>query len=192
MPEETGKPILASCYITDVTKYLINEEQLYEKTHKDELSGLFNRYTLQYHFSIYGTRSPIIGMYFDIDDFKIYNDKYGHDIGDSVIRKLSENLRLINDDNFISYRLGGDEFFVLIFKADLAKIDYYIQEINQCIESIKLPRVQENLSVSMGCVYTTGDITLKGELFIKEADRLMYVSKKNGKARNTRGEFTVF
>ena len=189
---DQGKPILASCYITDVTKYLIYEEQLYEKTHKDELSGLFNRYTLHYHFELHGNKTPIVGMYFDIDDFKVYNDTYGHDVGDMVITRLSENLKSIQNDDFISYRIGGDEFFALIFNSNLSKIEDYVNEVSESIKSIRIPRIKEKLSISIGVVYTTGDITHKSELFIKEADRLMYVSKRNGKDRHTKGEFIVF
>lgn len=189
---EDGKPILASCYITDVTKYLVSEEDLYEKTHKDELSGLFNRYTLHYHFELHGSNVPVVGVFFDIDDFKKYNDLYGHDVGDNVIVKISENLKMISTEEFVPYRLGGDEFFILIFNADIGKIPDYLKQVNNCVSQITMPKIPEKLTISVGCVYTSSDITYKSEPFIKEADRLMYVSKKNGKSRTTTGEFIVF
>lgn len=190
--DENGKPTLASCYITDVTKYLVHEEALYEKTHKDELTKLFNRYALSYHFEIRGNNTPVLGFYFDIDNFKKYNDIYGHDIGDQVLEKLSDNLLKLSNDKFKVYRLGGDEFFVLVFNTDKSQIQKYSNSINDCIKKIEISKIDEILSLSIGCVYTSGDIRYKSELFIKEADRLMYVSKKNGKNTITVGEFLVF
>lgn len=190
--DDNGKPTLASCYITDVTKYLVHEEALYEKTHKDELTKLYNRYALSYHFEIRGDNIPVLGFYFDIDNFKKYNDTYGHDIGDQVLVKLSENLLKLTNEKFNVYRLGGDEFFVLVFNTNQAQIQKYTDLINDCIANIEIPTIDEVLSLSIGCVYTHGDIRYKSELFIKEADRLMYVSKRKGKSTITVGEFVVF
>lgn len=192
LSSDNKKPILASCYITDVTKYLINEEMLYEKTHKDALTKLFNRYALNYHFEIRGDNVPIIGFYFDIDNFKKHNDVYGHDTGDEVLVRLSKNLNNLANENFKVYRVGGDEFFILAFEASKSNIEEYCTAINKCIMNLGLPDFEEKLSLSIGCLYTTGDIRSKSELFIKEADRLMYVSKNNGKNTVTVGEFVVF
>ena len=129
--DSANNPLLAACFVTDVTKYLIHEEALYEKTHKDQLTGLFNRYTLNYHFELHSHEQPLIGIYFDIDDFKIYNDTYGHSTGDEVLKLVADNLLSITNDSVTSYRLGGDEFFCLIKNGNINlahEIIHYIQE----------------------------------------------------------------
>lgn len=190
--DENEKPILASCYITDVTKYLIHEENLYEKTHTDELTGLFNRYTLYYHFELHGDKLPITSYYFDIDYFKEYNDTYGHDVGDKVLYQFAQNLKALMQKDFYCYRLGGDEFYCLLLNSTPKKAKEYISLLNNAIKSVHIPNVKEKLSISIGVVTTKGSIKIKYDAFMKEADRLMYTSKKNGKDRYTKGDFVIF
>ena len=192
LPNESGSMKLGSCYITDVTKYLVHEEALYEKTHKDELTRLFNRFALYYHFELYGHNAPITSFYFDIDDFKKYNDTVGHDAGDKLLVQLSEKLMEIHDNTFFSYRLGGDEFYALCFGTNITKAKKYVEKIQNAIKDISIAGGKEKLTLSIGVVHTIDDITHKRELFMKEADRLMYISKKNGKNRATYGEFIVY
>ena len=170
----------------------MNEEELYEKTHKDELTGLFNRYTLYYHFELHGSRAPMAGFYFDIDDFKMYNDTYGHDVGDEVLVQFSKQLLASTEENFNAYRLGGDEFFCLVLDSNVDKVKEYVERIRKSIQSIAIPKVNDKLTLSIGVVLTNDEITHKREAFVKEADRLMYVSKKNGKNTVTYGNFVVF
>jgi len=190
--DEQGKTILASCYITDVTKYLVNEELLYEKTHKDELTQLFNRYALYYHFELHGSRVPLVSFYFDIDNFKHFNDEYGHDIGDEVLTLFSDRLKRLFNDNFICYRLGGDEFYCLLFQSNLTEAKEYVNKIQDSIRQCKLQDIEDKLSVSIGVAYSEDPINTKYVAFMEKADKLMYESKKAGKNQATYGEFVVF
>lgn len=192
LKHEDGSTKLASCYITDVSKYLIHEEALYEKTHKDELTMLFNRYALYYHFELHGGRTPITSFYFDIDNFKKYNDKYGHDIGDEVLIRFSRQLKEMSSDDFNCYRLGGDEFYCLLFDNDPEKGKQIVTQLSESIRNIKVPGVSEQLSISIGVLHTNEMISHKREAFMKEGDRLMYTSKRNGKNQATYGEFLVY
>ena len=192
LEDELGNISVASCYITDVSKYLVHEESLYEKTHKDELTHLFNRYALYYHFELHGSRTPITSFFFDIDDFKVFNDSYGHDVGDEVLVRLSNKLTDLTDTHFSAYRLGGDEFYCLLFDKTLDEAKEYVSKLQESMKSIRIKGVKESLTLSIGVVHTTDDITHKREVFMKEADRLMYISKKNGKNTVTYGDFIVY
>jgi len=189
---DEGKTILASCYITDVTRYLIHEEELYEKTHKDELTGLFNRYALYYHFTLHGHRTPITSYYFDIDDFKHYNDTYGHKIGDKVLTCFSDKLKDIFSDKFICYRLGGDEFYCLLYESNKDEAKKILTYIQKSMEISSGELESETLSVSIGVVTSKGDVSQKHVPFMEQGDKLMYESKNKGKNTATCGEFKIF
>lgn len=190
--EKDGKTILASCYVTDVSKYLVNEEELYEKTHKDELTRLFNRYTLYYHFELHSHRTPLTGVFFDIDNFKLYNDTYGHDVGDVVLSTFADRLRARFTEDFTCYRLSGDEFYCLAYSMKQEDVLAVVEEIRQDMKTLDLKGVKEHLSISVGVSHTKDNVIHKHEVFIKHADKLMYQSKKEGKDKVTVGEFHLF
>ncbi len=190
--DEQGKTILSSCYITDVTRYLIHEEELYEKTHKDELTRLFNRYALYYHFGLHGHRVPITSFYFDIDDFKMFNDKFGHDIGDKVLQDFSKTLKSLFNDDFICYRLGGDEFYCLLYRSDEKKVQDTYSKIKQSLKMSSIIDSEIELTASVGIATAYDNISEKHVEFMNYCDKLMYESKARGKNIATFGEFKVF
>ena len=192
LSNEDGTFKLASCYITDVSKYLVHEEALYEKTHKDELTKLFNRYALYYHFELHGSRTPITSFYFDIDDFKQYNDTYGHDIGDEVLVQFASKLRALSSDVFNCYRLGGDEFYCLLYDTNPNEAEKIVDHLQDSMKTVIIPDVKEQLSISVGVLHSHDDVTYKRDVFMKEGDRLMYASKQNGKQQATYGAFLVY
>jgi diguanylate cyclase (GGDEF)-like protein len=190
--DESGKTVLASCYITDVSRYLIDEELIYEKTHKDELTHLFNRYALYYHFELRGSKTPLVSFYFDIDDFKLYNDTYGHKYGDTVLKMFSSKLLELSSDTFTCYRLGGDEFYCLLIDANEGDHIKYTELIRESISNSTVEEIGHKLSVSIGVVCTKDDITNKYEAFMKQADKMMYESKDKGKNSVSYSDFEVF
>lgn len=190
--QKNGKTLVASCYVTDVTKYLIHEEKLYEKTHKDELTHLFNRYALYYHFELWGNRTPITSFYFDIDDFKMYNDTYGHEVGDEILKIFAQELLSIKSEHFTAYRLGGDEFYALLVETEPNELEDIVHQLQTMMKSCKVEGVDHPLSLSIGVVTTHDDITEKYVAFMKAGDTAMYESKYAGKNRATYQTFKVF
>jgi len=174
-PVQKNKNIY-SLFITDVTEYLVDEEKIFEKSHKDSLTGLFNKYTLDYHLNIKHHLDNMHLLYMDLDDFKTINDTYGHDVGNSYLEKFSNILRLFQTYNNSFYRLGGDEFVGLVFeeKEEVLKI---ANRIITKTNNIHLKGIDIKLGVSIGI----HEAKSKNEDIVKIADQLMYRAKQSGK-----------
>ncbi len=155
----------------------------------DLLTGLLNRNSFQkqveHHINAFDQTSALLIM--DIDDFKMINDNFGHDVGDSAIKILSSALKTSFRGSDIMGRLGGDEFMVLL--ADIKndnnlihqKIGTFNLNLNKFItESKEVP----NFSASIGVTYVNYKDDF--EKIYKEADIALYRAKKGGK------NFTVF
>lgn len=158
---------------------LTKEKLLYEAEH-DKLTGLFNRTGYD---SIY-RRSKLEKCYYiliDVDYFKNVNDKYGHEIGDKVLMKIADLLkRVFSLDNEYVFRLGGDEFSVLVINNENVTINdmknkcQQVADLNEK-ERKKLPLVTLSFGIAKGDEMDTTD-----SLF-KKADLALYKIKNNGR-----------
>jgi len=148
---------------------------------EDSLTGLYNRR----YFDIvlkeevlkaYRTNSNISLILIDIDSFKLYNDKFGHDIGDEILSLLGAFLRAnIRKGIDKAFRIGGDEFAIIVPDS----LEVAINIANRLIS--KWEEVNEReVSLSIGVSELKKDLETKQaiqELF-KNADKAMYKSKK--------------
>ena len=139
--------------------------------HKDPLTGVFNRrYLKKIHLHLW---DRIILT--DIDNFKYYNDTYGHGKGDQLlllfVRIVQENLR--NNDLFI--RLGGDEFLILLSDVDTEQADKILSRIE---EQFQNEIDDKNVGFSYGIAMRENSI----EETVSAADSLMYSMKRAKKA----------
>jgi len=157
------------------------EETLRELVRKDPLTGLFNyRYFSQRleeqkdRFKRYGEVYSL--LYIDIDNFKKCNDTYGHLEGDKVLQILSkilkDNLRKIDS----AYRLGGEEFVVLLPHTSKEKARKVADRIQREVRGKLYP--QYKVTVSIGVADSKDD-----EDVVKAADDAMYEAKRKGKDR---------
>ena len=124
----------------------------------------------------------------DIDNFKLYNDLYGHLQGDRVLievaKILQETCQRSSDDIF---RLGGEEFGVLVINTNKEKTEAFAQKIIDAIAHLNLPHKGNNpykvITSSLGGVVV--DLNEKDVVLVKDlyaqADRAMYDAKENGK-----------
>jgi diguanylate cyclase (GGDEF)-like protein len=114
----------------------------------------------------------------DIDNFKQINDLEGHQVGDTVLRAVSniiESRIRVTDSH---YRYGGDEFVVLATRADLETASQLAEEIRHLIVE-QLPRYQVPITVSIGVAqYRTNE---KQDAWLNRADKAMYKAKSSGK-----------
>ena len=117
---------------------------------------------------------------FDIDNFKSINDTYGHDIGDEVLKTLS-NLTLgsIRATDFAS-RWGGEEFMILLPETSLADTARIAENIRVAIESYKFEAIPTPITISLGVADYKSDYKDKEEI-IKNVDIALYEAKHNGK-----------
>jgi diguanylate cyclase (GGDEF)-like protein len=120
----------------------------------------------------------------DLDGFKSVNDRYGHAVGDRLIRKVSAMLKQLIADEGLIARLGGDEFAILLNNSDAPR---RIQVIaNQVLEKLQMPVIVEDRSLtigaSIGLASTSEPLKDEGEL-LRRADIAMYEAKRLGKMR---------
>lgn len=130
---------------------------------------------------------PLSLIMSDIDHFKKFNDTYGHQAGDEVIKKVAliikENIRLID----IGARYGGEEFAVILPKTDINEAIIVAERIRSCIEqtSFTFNGVTVGVSISMGVTQYDSSIDMDKESLIERADKALYQSKKEGRNRVT-------
>jgi len=132
---------------------------------------------------------PFSLIMIDIDDFKRFNDTYGHQLGDEVLRSVGRVIRKITRTVDISARYGGEEFVTILPETDVNKGLIAADKIRKCIEEIEIPHEAGKLhvTVSMGLAVFPYHAQDKDDL-IKSADTALYVSKREGKNRVTVGK----
>lgn len=163
-------------------------QQIHDLIYLDELTGLSNRFAIMELIEDWIDASdspePFTVMFLDVDNFKLINDTFGHDIGDEVIRVTGSKLRQLQDRGFRIGRFGGDEF-ILAVKGEPDE-----EELITIVEGIKRSFAQEievaekcfYLTVSLGIVRYPQHGNTKKEL-IKRADLALYEAKNAGKNR---------
>jgi diguanylate cyclase (GGDEF)-like protein len=124
---------------------------------------------------------PFTLVYFDVDNFKIVNDKFGHSKGDYLLQLITETIKLNIRQTDTLARLGGDEFALLLLESEHEGIQIVLDRIQKelfiMVESEKLP-----ISFSIGAItYYNAPQSL--DHAIEEVDILMYDVKNNGKNR---------
>ena len=155
------------------------EELEYSATH-DALTGVYNRAAFDREYD--RCRNDRIGIAIvDVDGFKHYNDVYGHDVGDHVLRRVTETIgSKFRKEDHIS-RIGGDEFVIIMKNTGSAQsedIKLKIDEINE--ELVKERRKgMPPISVSVGAAFW--DRENPGPDILKDADNALLQMKQNGK-----------
>lgn len=164
--------------LTDLEEkqYLIDQLTGYnEKLYRDVLTGVLNR--RYYEEKIKNMRGPVGIAMMDLDNFKYYNDSYGHNVGDLALNSAAEViLSHIRKTDFL-IRYGGDEFLLILPGIRKDAFDKKLNQIQKQLHQTTLegyPGI--SLSVSIGGV-TTVEETVGTAL--ERADRLMYQAKKH-------------
>ena len=172
--------------------------------YQDELSGAWNRRFLNTCFTrelqlARNSRRPLTVMIFDIDDFKQYNDKWGHEAGDEIIREVVKLLRTIIRKGDHVCRIGGDEFAVLFCDPEPPRehgskhptsIEILARRFKEQVAKARFPKLGEDatgvLSISGGLATFPWDGIDVDEI-IKKADERLFQSKRQGKNSITIG-----
>lgn len=164
-----------SAFTFERKRILENEKLLSDLASKDELTGLYNRRTLDLDIE---KQSFKCGIMFDIDHFKHINDTYGHQIGDKALQDLAKILLRHCSNEFMAYRYGGEEFFVLTrFEKDLAT-----KTLSEIFDDIRKNFIIEGLPVTISAGMSTYE-NVDAMKMIRDADANLYQAKKNGRDR---------
>lgn len=154
----------------------------YESVSKyDHLTTVFNRYSFDRNLTaLFEQEKEVTLFLLDINDFKIFNDTYGHDNGDLILKHFSSCLLTIPFLNHSVYRMGGDEFVVIIPTTLSNKaISAAKQTIKQEVARLKIPLSNQHyvsISVSIGYSLSSPFQTID-ELY-RQADLDLYLDKK--------------
>lgn len=162
-----------------IRKREIEKKQAYT----DQLTGRGNRYLfLSVLDKLIKKGNKFAVCFMDLDGFKQINDTMGHDAGDELLVYLARTFDEKLPSNAVAYRLGGDEFSIVIQNIkttrDITKVLDYMKK--QLEEPIMIQGTSISLQYSLGISVFPEDATTKGEL-IMYADDAMYYIKENGK-----------
>ncbi len=163
---------------------LIESEKKFRKLSiTDELTGLnnarcfFKKLKLEIERADRYSR-PLSLIFVDIDDFKNYNDKYGHIEGDQVLRKIAQTIQSCIRGSDSAYRYGGDEFIGILPETQKQDATIVAERIRKTIKAhqfLQKPDKAVTMTVSIGIAeYTPGE---EKEAFVKRADTNMYAAK---------------
>lgn len=169
-------------------------EHLARQTHIDPLTGLYNRRALDAQFAELRARGFDAMALLDLDYFKRVNDRYGHVVGDKVLQLCAACLSLPRDDDSRAFRLGGEEFLVLL-RGDKAaeRLEAMRAAIRERISGL-IEDLDQPVTASAGLVEIVdhgGPVPLFEDLY-KQADALLYRAKAAGRDRIETLRLTCF
>jgi len=183
--DKNGAPGRVTGMLIDISERKALEARLNELATTDELTGLFNRRhgteVLQQEIARSKRTGGSFGLILlDIDHFKQVNDRFGHDVGDTVLENVAELLRARLRETDAASRWGGEEFAIILPSTDREGGRAFASELLDKMRDIRTPDGNA-ITASFGVVDYRGDESAS-EL-IKRADRLMYKAKHEGRSR---------
>ena len=165
------------------------KNQLQNQAIRDPLTNLYNR---RFMFEAFGQalnkaerhKSPLALLMIDVDDFKLFNDKYGHSAGDHVLVKTAEILQTKLRLEDIACRFGGEEFCIICPETNLQDAYLLAEKIRHYISELRVSYAAKTLgaiTISTGIAIYPNHGT-DANMLLKSADQALYVAK--GKGRN--------
>jgi two-component system cell cycle response regulator len=178
--------------VVDVTHRVEYENQLKALNQKlqslavtDGLTGLHNHRAFQDYLeeqfqTAMRNKQPLALILMDVDHFKQYNDTYGHQAGDEVLRQVAQILQAnVREGDFVA-RYGGEEFVVVLPRADSESAVAVAERLRRAVESAEWHLRPITGSFGVACIRP--DMETRQEL-IEAADQALYQAKKNGRNR---------
>ena len=165
---------------TDTGECVLRELSSYNNAlYQDVLTGVYNR---RYYEEIARKASGPAGIaLMDLDDFKIYNDTYGHDVGDLALKTAAKVIRSCVRDTDILIRYGGDEFLLILPGIPGDYLPIILEKIRTEVHAASIPGYSHlHLSTSIGGVIQTSADSM--DTAFRKADKLMYEAKERKNA----------
>ena len=175
-PEELQ--FVTRTYNSILEENLATREQLSHRASHDPLTGLFNRGAYEMMLESVDMEH-IAFILIDVDNFKSVNDTYGHDMGDRVLKRVAQVLKHSFRSVDVICRIGGDEFVVLMTRANSTMGDLVRGKIERV--NYQLMHPEDDLppfSLSVGVAFSDRE-NPRGDIF-KDADTALYRVKENG------------
>jgi len=171
----TDRKIIEALSITDELTTLYNK-RFFNKTFPKEIKRAKR------------LKTNFVFVILDIDNFKLYNDTYGHKEGDSVLQEIGVLIRKMFKRSYdFAFRIGGEEFAIIFTEKDSSKIYPYIERIGKAIKDLNIEHQFNShhkiVTASIGYRIMSSDNILSETEIYKQADIALYKAKKSG--RNT-------
>lgn len=173
---------------TAIRQDITNKKKLEILAIEDTLTNVYNRR----YFNIIidkelrrtkreNTTISLLGI--DIDDFKKYNDTFGHPKGDDILIKIAQTLKsFASRSTDYVFRMGGEEFCILFSGIDIEKSLEFSRELIKKIEDLQVEHVEDKVvTISAGLVCLNANAILDVEELYKYSDIALYNAKFNGK-----------
>lgn len=160
--------------------------QVLETSKKDQMTKLYNHTTFYEKtdemIQASSFDKPLSLLMMDIDDFKAFNDQYGHVAGDNALKKVASIIKNTIPSKAIGARYGGEEFAVLLPQTDKLKA---VEIANDLLHKIAQTDI-EGVRVTLSCgVSTCPEDGRHSSTLVSSADNALYISKKTGKNKVT-------
>jgi diguanylate cyclase (GGDEF)-like protein/PAS domain S-box-containing protein len=184
---------------TAVREDITNKKQMEELSITDPLTGLYNR--RKFHEVTVSELNRVkrdiennknshqlFFILLDIDHFKQYNDNYGHDKGDIVLKEVANILQLsLRRSTDFAFRIGGEEFGIVVVEDDILSVKMFAQKIRQNIEDAKIEHkynsVSDYITASFGISISNKDFGYDLDTIYNRADKALYKAKHLGRNR---------
>jgi diguanylate cyclase (GGDEF)-like protein len=183
---ELGARIQSGARVIDLQERLLAaQEALRREASHDRLTGLWNRGMILDHLDRELKKArrnsvPVSVLMADIDHFKAINDTLGHDAGDVVLRGLGELLRRRTRGTDMAFRVGGEEFFILVHDTDQRRCTEFAESLRRQVEASRLlPDRRVTISVGVGGLEEGMDVAT----WVKTCDERLYRAKEGGRNR---------
>ncbi len=158
-------------------------QQLQRQAITDELTGLFNRRYFEnrlteeiVRYSRYG--KPFSVLFLDMDNFKNYNDGYGHRAGDSLLREISQIIKKVVRKIDLCFRYGGDEFAIISPETTAEEAYEVAERVRTKIASeMEIKKIVLTVSLGVACFPADG---ATGEGILRAADTALFYAKQSG------------
>ena len=178
-----------SLFIHDITERQQLERLRNQEAREDALTALPNRRALDERLPeamarVRRTRKPLAVLFMDLDGFKGVNDRYGHAMGDELLRDIALRLQQsVRETDFVA-RWAGDEFVLLLEGIASEALVTFTNKLIRTIEQpLTVAGVTLNVSTSIGVALFGPEAAETAKELLKRADVAMYEAKRAGKGR---------
>lgn len=169
-------------------------KRLEELVHTDPLTAAFSRHAFYGFVKKQGEEntetSGCVG-FFDIDDLKWINDRYGHNVGDMAIRSVVKVIRDIIRAEDLIFRWGGDEFFVIMISMDAEMATMRMTKLERDLTGVVIDGIPEPINIGVSWGFTDFADISRLEDSINRADAAMYSRKLERKNRRSANQVFV-
>lgn len=154
----------------------------------DDLTGLANRRRFVAQLEAEVARAersgtPLSIVLADIDDFKRVNDTWGHDVGDTVLKRVARVMEAATRDVDLTVRLGGEEFAILLPETDTAGARRLAERVREAVEAATVEAGDDAIRITASFGISCFPETADASQLLLEADRRLYDAKRAGKNR---------